>query len=358
VPNYSIEARSLGVAGVASHNFWVLRDEDGRAIAELHGLATDRETGLPVPIGTDAERFSLRQWHFPHDESYARGIGAAVDRRSYIQDGQSSQTVLIADRAEVLARWNSAVAAGQALNNLDLDYPPYGVRVFGTTVNSNSSYRTTGEIMGVAVHRFPGVMEPGVDNRMVTPESIERLRRHGYPVLTRPSVEVDGRYVEIGRSRADASTRDTARDFAGAGDHGHTALRGTLSAEQQALYDKAHAALAPGLAAKGADAQAIDRVTMGVVRHAAEQHTRGLGWPTGYALSTDGQRVLSRHGEFMMSEMSVPAALAQSSADHLASASRAEQGTVDRSQTLATEAFKRVDQVHTHTHTEPVRSYG
>jgi hypothetical protein len=357
MPNYSIEARSLGVAGVASHNFWVLRDEDGRAIAELHGLATDRETGLPVPIGTDAERFSLRQWHFPHDESYARGIGAAVDRRSYIQDGQSSQTVLIADRAEVLARWNSAVAAGQALNNLDLDYPPYGVRVFGTTVNSNSSYRTTGEIMGVAVHRFPGVMEPGVDNRMVTPESIERLRRHGFPLLTRPSVEVDGRYVEIGRTRADASPLDASPEFADAG-YQVRATPLALSADQQVIYDKAHAAVAPGLAVKGADVETIDRVAMGLVRHAAEQNRLGLGLPTAYALSTDGQRVLSRHGEFQMSEMSVPAALAQSNADHIAAASLAERGAIERSQTLATEEFKRTQPLLTHPQTEPMRSYG
>ena len=30
MPNYSIEARSLDVAGVASHDFWVLRDEKVR----------------------------------------------------------------------------------------------------------------------------------------------------------------------------------------------------------------------------------------------------------------------------------------------------------------------------------------
>lgn len=358
MPNYSIEARSLSVAGVASHNFWVLRDEDGRAVAELHGLATDRATGLPVPIGTDAERFSLRQWHFPHDESYARGIGAAVDRRTYIQDGQPSQTVLIADKAEVLARWNSAVSAGPALNNLDLDYPPYGVRVFGPTVNSNSSYRTSGEIMGVAVHQFPGVMEPGLDNRMVTPKSVEGLRRHGYPVLTRPSVEVDGSYVEIGRRRADVSPQDTGLDLADAGEHGRTVPLLALSADQKTIYDKAHAALAPSLAARGADAQTIDQVATGLVRHAAEQNQLGLGWPTGYALSRDGQRVLSRHGEFLMSEMSVPAALAQSSADHLTAASLVERGAVDRSQTLATEEFKRASPLHTYTQTEPVRAFG
>lgn len=62
---YTIEARSLDIAGVASHDFWVLRDERGTALAELNGLATDRRTGEAVPIGTDEARHSLRIWHFP-----------------------------------------------------------------------------------------------------------------------------------------------------------------------------------------------------------------------------------------------------------------------------------------------------
>ncbi len=33
--NFTIEARSLSILGVASHDFWVLRDGDGNAIAEL-----------------------------------------------------------------------------------------------------------------------------------------------------------------------------------------------------------------------------------------------------------------------------------------------------------------------------------
>ena len=361
MPNYSIEARSLGVVGMASHNFWVLRDENGRALAELHGLATDRETGLPVPIGTDADRYSLRQWHFPHDEAYAQGIGAAVDRRSYIQEGQSHQTVLIADQAEVLARWNSAVGAVQPLNNLDLDYPPYGFRVFGATVNSNSSFRTTGEIMGVAVPEFSGVLEPGLNNQMVTRESIERLRIHGYPVLTKPSVEVDGRYVEIGSKRADApqATGEPVREIAStsAGGSG-SVLPMSLSAEQQAVYDQTRAALAPVLAARGADTEAVDRIASGMVRHSAEQQRLGFSQPTGFALSNDGSRVLARHGEFLMTEMSVPAALAQPKSEHLEAASLAARSAVEPSQTLAAEAFQRSAHQADHKATDLVRSYG
>ena len=67
MPKYTIEARSLNVLGVAGHDFWVLRDEQGKALAELHGLATDRQTGEALTIGTDEARHSLRAWNLTLD---------------------------------------------------------------------------------------------------------------------------------------------------------------------------------------------------------------------------------------------------------------------------------------------------
>ncbi|MCC8496136.1 MULTISPECIES: hypothetical protein [Gammaproteobacteria] len=78
MPKYTIEARSLNVLGVAGHDFWVLRDEQGKAMAELHGLATDRETGKALLVGTDETKHSLRAWHFPHDAAYAASEGVKV----------------------------------------------------------------------------------------------------------------------------------------------------------------------------------------------------------------------------------------------------------------------------------------
>lgn len=190
MPNYTIEARSLNILdGVAGHDFWVLRDEQGNAVAELHGLATDRATGETLTVGTDEDKHSLRVWHYAHDPDYAASVGARVDTTTYISDGQPSRIVLTADSEEVLARWNAAVSAVPALNAEDLDYPSYGFKIFGSTVNSNSTYRTLGEIMGVQVRDFGGRMEPGVDNRMVPPERIQELRTHGYPVLDEPRID-------------------------------------------------------------------------------------------------------------------------------------------------------------------------
>lgn len=172
---YSIEARSLKIVGVAGHTYWVLRDEHGKALAELHGLATERQTGKPIPIGTDEARHSLRAWHFLHDADYAGTIGARVDNISFIRANQQSRTVAIGDRDEMLARWNTAVNAVPALNAQDLNYPNYGFRLLRDTVNSNSAYRTFGELMNVSVQGFPRTIEPGIGNRVLSPERTQAL---------------------------------------------------------------------------------------------------------------------------------------------------------------------------------------
>ena len=172
---HAIEARALRIAGgLACHDFWVLRAADGRAMAELHGLATDRLTGRFVPIGTDARRHSLRVWHFLHDPALAQMLGVhghPDSTPSFIRDGQPHRTVL-ADRAQaVLSRWTAAVAALDGLNALDLDYPNYGFRLFCATINSNSAYRTFGTLMDVDIPRLSRALRPGSRRPMPGPSA-------------------------------------------------------------------------------------------------------------------------------------------------------------------------------------------
>jgi hypothetical protein len=189
---YSIEARSLSLlGGVASHNFWVLRDDKGNAVAELHGLATDRKTGESVPVGTDSERHSLRGWHFVHDAQYARDFGTRQTNSSYIQEGQSAITVMSGSREEILGRWKVAAKNGvDLLNRSDLDYPNFGVSrqagfngaynfvVNDSTVNSNSAYRTFGTLMvgGSNVPVFNGPLQPGVNNHVLPSNTVINMQ--------------------------------------------------------------------------------------------------------------------------------------------------------------------------------------
>jgi hypothetical protein len=173
---FSIEARSLNIVGVASHNFWVLRNlTTGQVIAELDGLAFNRISQMVVPIGTINDD-SLRTFQYVHDDSYISKIGATTKAAvPQYQSGQASRTVFTGDEAAALDRWNTAVNAIPLLNRLDLDYPSLGFS-FGETVNSNSAYRTFGELMGVTVYDFPWVVEPGFDNRMLSPQEIDKLK--------------------------------------------------------------------------------------------------------------------------------------------------------------------------------------
>ena len=170
---YSIEARSFRVALAGSHNFWVLADADrGVAMAELHGLAYDRVRQVILPIGTNKDH-SLRMFVFAHDEQYAATLGLKTTATRMF----SRSRARIAYRgADGLERWNAALAAMPVLDALDVDYPPYGFNVLGPTLNSNSAYRTFGEIMGVPVHSFPGALAPGGGQRMMSVREIERLK--------------------------------------------------------------------------------------------------------------------------------------------------------------------------------------
>lgn len=173
MPVFSIEARAFRVALAWSHNFWVLKDaERDVSIAELHGLAFDRIRKIVLPIGTNRDH-ALRMFVFVHDARYVPVVGPRVSVTRMFARSRAS----VAYRGEDgLDRWKAAVAALPMLEGLDLDYPPYGFNVLRPTVNSNSAYRTLGEIMDIPVPRFPGAFAPGAGQLMLPRSDIERLK--------------------------------------------------------------------------------------------------------------------------------------------------------------------------------------
>ena len=167
-----IEARSFRVAFACCHNFWVLKDASGNTLAELHGLAYDRITKRILPIGTTTNH-SLRVFLFAHDPAYAATLRVPVSStRMY----RKSRARVVYEGEDALARWEAAVRAMPALDALDLTYPPFGFNVRCATVNSNSAYRTFGEIMGVEIPTFGAALEPGRRGRMLGQEALELAR--------------------------------------------------------------------------------------------------------------------------------------------------------------------------------------
>ncbi|MBD3795816.1 MAG: hypothetical protein IE881_07810 [Epsilonproteobacteria bacterium] len=91
---WTIEARSLDlgelpnsmdIIPLGGHNFWVLRDGDGEILSEMHGLATDRETGAIFPIGYDSDLYSLQVYELPRDNNYTNSIGSSVSGITYLE---------------------------------------------------------------------------------------------------------------------------------------------------------------------------------------------------------------------------------------------------------------------------------
>ena len=125
-----------------------------------------------MPIGT-TKHHALRVFVFPHDAAYGASLGLATgSTRMYWR----SRARLVYQGEDGLARWSTAVAAMPLLDKLDLTYPPFGFNLRTPTINSNSAYRTFGDIMDVPVHDFPRALGPGLRNRMISASAIESAR--------------------------------------------------------------------------------------------------------------------------------------------------------------------------------------
>ena len=150
---YFIEARSYDLRGIASHNFWTLRDDKNEIISQLHGLATDRKTNAFKPIGYFNDRLGFYEFK------------TALNDPNFISVEQRLAIIFQDKKDEVLRRWNKAALQIESLNNRDLNYSPFGVFGFPIT-NSNSAYHLFAKLMGIPCYHFSGVLEPGIKNEL------------------------------------------------------------------------------------------------------------------------------------------------------------------------------------------------
>lgn len=150
---FSIEARSYSIVGIASHNFWVLRNNMNESVSELHGLATDRVTNAFKPIGIFRDRLGFYEFK-----------SAANDPR-FISHTQQSITVYQGGKNDVLMRWDNASSQIEKLNKQDLNYSPFGILGLPVT-NSNSAYHLFARLMEIDCCQFKGIIEPGINNSL------------------------------------------------------------------------------------------------------------------------------------------------------------------------------------------------
>jgi hypothetical protein len=169
---YTIEARAYSIAGLAAHNFWVLRDAEGKALGQLHGLATSPDNRIK-PIGTLGDR--LKFYHFG---PRARLFGSSPVRDlNFIKPNQPAKPIFSGSPEEVLGHWDHAVQALPYLNRLNVPYTPFGI-LGVPPLNSNTAYALLGQLMDIPVHYFSGYWQPGWRNagRILTASQRESMR--------------------------------------------------------------------------------------------------------------------------------------------------------------------------------------
>lgn len=156
---FHIEARSFGILGFASHDYWALVDANGDTIEELHGFATNPKTGEFVSLGS----FGDELWFYDHPMS----IWLETDYRDSVDIYSGSES-------DVMAVWNKAVNLIPYLNSRHVPYTPLGTLSYPVW-NSNSAYRLFGSAMGVSLHNISGRWEPGIDSDLVNADQVEIL---------------------------------------------------------------------------------------------------------------------------------------------------------------------------------------
>lgn len=151
-----VKAQYPLLGGLAGHNFLVLIDPNGKAIGELHGLATGAD-GRPKPIG-----------HLPSDE--LRGY---ADQHFYQPDFAQAE-LASGDQAEIMKMWNAGRAVLDKIDARSIHYPSMGLGQ-----NSNSVASTLIAAMGRSEQAVPGgaFLTPGAGSMLLDPKDIQDIQR-------------------------------------------------------------------------------------------------------------------------------------------------------------------------------------
>jgi hypothetical protein len=233
---YTIEARSFNIGNIASHNFYVLKNEKDQVLAELHGLATDRETGKVMSIGYNEDWHSLRAYH----TIYSKPDQPPATGRFYYEKNndadkkvvQDSHVVFRGSPQEALAKWSAAVGVIEHINQKDLNYPSLGFKIFDKTINSNSVYRSFGAVMDVPTPDFKNRIEPGLDNHILNKEEIEKFKYR--PIQNNTSQKTMEYVPQHINNVADVSLEKTdGQSLAHSGMEGHLAFLKKFNEDRQ-----------------------------------------------------------------------------------------------------------------------------
>src|SRR5690606_9962935 len=137
-------------SNAAGHNYLALFDGNGNQVSELNGLAT-------------ASSGKIREIGFmPGDD-----IKVYEDYHRFYSSGHVQETLYSGSQQDVMAHWQAARAAADAIDIEDINYSFLGIGFLGKMHNSNSAASTL-----IAAMNFD---EPDLDGTWFTPGSGKML---------------------------------------------------------------------------------------------------------------------------------------------------------------------------------------
>lgn len=144
---WSIEKMQRPLAlRLAGHNFLVLRDDKGKVVSELHGLATDTTTNTWKRVGTGRGEI-LHVWEFTDGHT-----GEEVGRLPGVVLKEGSEI-------ELRTLWQKGKVCADKINEENIPYPAFGISMYETE-NSNSVAYTLMKCMGFNSKHI-GLIVPG-----------------------------------------------------------------------------------------------------------------------------------------------------------------------------------------------------
>jgi hypothetical protein len=173
MPSIALRQYKIGSLPFA-HNFLVLYDDQGKVVAELHGLPADPISGreLKKPIGRSSDNLGA----FENE-----GMGDL-----YIPGQQ--EKILWQGPEGATAKWEAAREAPRQINDRKLTYNFWGSDLDGPrdwdapvppviAGNSNSVNRTLIDAMGLRLPSMP-TSAPGTENQLLPQNVIDQIRQN------------------------------------------------------------------------------------------------------------------------------------------------------------------------------------
>ncbi|SEO38717.1 hypothetical protein SAMN05428959_107138 [Duganella sp. CF517] len=156
------------------HDYWMLYDDFGNKVGELHGFAMNN--GQITTTAVSGTLYATNQYTMP------------VTNAPF-------ETVLQGTLTELMPFWNAGVECANVINSLNLSYNAFSIDSLG--FNSNNVYSTIGACFGVVAPNVGSIFTPtpGFGEIILSGSAISEVQTtfgiSGGPGKFRPKEEID-----------------------------------------------------------------------------------------------------------------------------------------------------------------------